>query len=67
MSFGDYLYIVAIVLFSYMTFTIIRNNFLSKFDDKQRRKDLVDQYEDDYVNVDSEEIQKETPKVTKKD
>jgi DNA-directed RNA polymerase specialized sigma24 family protein len=72
MSFGDYLYIVAIVLFSYMTFTIVRNNFLSKFDDKQRRKDLVDQYEDDYVNVDSEEvpheeIQKETPKVTKKD
>ena len=72
MSFGDYLYIVAIVLFSYMTFTIIRNNFLSKFDDKQRRKDLVDQYEDDYVNVDAEdelqeEIEKEIPKETKKD
>ena len=55
MSFGDYLYIVAIVLFSYMTFTIVRNNFLSKFDDKERRKDLVDQYEDDYVNADAEE------------
>ena len=72
MAFGDYLYIVAIVLFSYMTFTIVRNNFLSKFDDKQRRKDLVDQYEDDYVNVDSEEvpheeIQKETPKEKQKD
>ena len=64
MSFGDYLYIVAIVLFSYMTFTIVRNNFLSKFDDKQRRKDLVDQYEDDYVNVDDEEESKEE---TKKD
>ena len=64
MSFGDYLYIVAIVLFSYMTFTIVRNNFLSKFDDKQRRKDLVDQYEDDYVNVDDDEEAKEE---TKKD
>jgi DNA-directed RNA polymerase specialized sigma24 family protein len=72
MSFGDYLYIVAIILFSYMTFTIVRNNFLSKFDDKQRRKDLVDQYEDDYVNVDDEveakEESKEVPREeTKKD
>ena len=68
MSFGDYLYIVAIVLFSYMTFTIVRNNFLSKFDDKQRRKDLVDQYEDDYVNSDAEEEEKEESKQeTKKD
>ena len=50
MSFGDYLYIIAIILFSFMTFTIIRNNFLSKFDDKERRKDLVDEYEDDYVS-----------------
>ena len=66
MSFGDYLYIVAIVLFSYMTFTIVRNNFLSKFDDKQRRKDLVDQYEDDYVNVE-DEPKDEIPEETKKD
>ena len=66
MSFGDYLYIVAIVLFSYMTFTIVRNNFLSKFDDKQRRKDLVDQYEDDYVNADVEP-KDEIPEETKKD
>ena len=64
MSFGDYLYIVAIVLFSYMTFTIVRNNFLSKFDDKQRRKDLVDQYEDDYVNVEPKD---ETPEEKQKD
>jgi hypothetical protein len=49
MSFGDYLYIIAIILFAFMTFTIIRNNFLSKFDDKERRKDLIDEYEDDYV------------------
>lgn len=49
MSFGDYLYIVVVVIFSWMTFTIIRNNFLSKFDETQRRKDLVDTYEEDYV------------------
>ena len=68
MAFGDYLYIIAIVLFSYMTFTIVRNNFLSKFDDKQRRKDLVDQYEDDYVNADAEDEPKdEIPEETKKD
>ncbi len=50
MSFGDYLYIVIAIIFSFMTFTIIRNNFLSKFDKEQRRKDLLDDYEDDYVN-----------------
>jgi hypothetical protein len=50
MSFGDYLYIVVAIVFSFMTFTIIRNNFLSKFDEEQRRKDLIDEYEDDYVS-----------------
>ena len=55
MSFGDYLYIVAIVLFSYMTFVIIRNNFLSKFDEQERRKDLVDEYEEDYASKESSE------------
>jgi hypothetical protein len=53
MSFGDYLYIVVAILFSYMTFVIIRNNFLSKFDEEQRRKDLVDSYEEDYVSSES--------------
>ncbi len=50
MSFGDILYVIAIILFAFMTFTIIRNNFLSKFDEQERRKDLVDEYEDDYVS-----------------
>ena len=62
MSFGDYLYIVVIILFSFMTFTIIRNNFLSKFDEQERRKDLVDEYEDDYVldkTKNKEDIDKE--------
>jgi hypothetical protein len=54
MSFGDYLYIFVAIAFSFMTFTIIRNNFLSKFDEEQRRKDLVDEYEDDYVSEKSE-------------
>jgi len=50
MVFWDYLYIFAIILFAFMTFTIIRNNFLSKFDKEERRKDLVDEYEDDYIS-----------------
>jgi len=58
MSFGDYLYIIVIILFSFMTFTIIRNNFLSKFDDQERRKDLIDEYEDDYVSDDKEKKSK---------
>ena len=60
MSFGDYLYIVVVILFSFMTFTIIRNNFLSKFDKEQRRKDLVDEYEEDYVTSKENEIKKDS-------
>ena len=55
MSFGDYLYIAVAILFAYMTFVIIRNNFLSKFDEEERRKDLIDKYEEDYVSKPSEE------------
>jgi hypothetical protein len=40
MSFGDYLYIAVALLFAYMTFVIVRNNFLSKFDEEGNRKDL---------------------------
>ena len=58
MSFGDYLYIVVAILFAYMTFVIIRNNFLSKFDEQERRKDLLDEYEDDYVRTPSEDEEK---------
>jgi DNA-directed RNA polymerase specialized sigma24 family protein len=58
MSFGDYVYIVVVVIFAYMTFTIIRNNFLSKFDKEQRRKDLVDTYEEDYVSSKTSEEKK---------
>lgn len=41
MSFGDYFYIFAIVLFSYMTFAIIRGNFRRKFNDAGERLDLI--------------------------
>jgi len=58
MTFGDYLYIAVAILFSYMTFIIIRNNFLSKFDAQERRKDLVDEYEDEYVAKPSEDEEK---------
>jgi len=43
MGIGDMFYIVAIVLFSLMTFAIIRGNFQRKFDDEGNRKDLKDQ------------------------
>ena len=62
MSFGDYLYVIAIVLFSFMTFTIVKNNFLSKFDDQERRKDLIDEYEDDYVSDKQNDESKSEPK-----
>ena len=42
MSFGDILYIVAVILFVYMTFGIIRNYYKSKFDDEGHRIDIQD-------------------------
>ena len=42
MSFGDILYIIAIFLFTYLTFGIVRGYFRAKFDDEGRRKDMID-------------------------
>jgi uncharacterized ion transporter superfamily protein YfcC len=42
MSFGDIFYIFAIILFSYMTFVIIRGNFRRKFDKEGKRLDPKD-------------------------
>jgi hypothetical protein len=42
MSFGDIVYIVAVVLFVFMTFGIIRNYYKSKFDDDGHRIDIHD-------------------------
>ncbi|MDQ7085064.1 MAG: hypothetical protein Q9M36_09065 [Sulfurovum sp.] len=44
MLFGDILYIIAIVLFVYLTFGIIKNYYKTKFDEEGYRKDM---YEDD--------------------
>ena len=40
MSIGDIFYVLAIVLFSFMTFVIIRGNFQRKFDEDGNRHDL---------------------------
>lgn len=47
MSFGDIVYILAFVLFSLMTFLIIRNYFRSKFDDEGRRIDMQEEKKED--------------------
>ncbi len=46
MSIGDIFYIVAIVLFSWMTFAIIRGNFQRKFNDDGERIDLAKKSKD---------------------
>ena len=46
MSFGDILYIVAMVLFAYLTFGIVRGYFKAKFDDDGHRKDMYENEED---------------------
>ncbi|MBU1667632.1 hypothetical protein KKC13_04380 [bacterium] len=43
MPIGDIFYIIAIVLFSMMTFAIIRGNFQRKFDDEGNRLDLKEE------------------------
>ena len=43
MAFGDILYIIAIVLFTFLTFAIIKNYYKNKFDDKGRRIDMIEE------------------------
>ena len=45
LSIGDIFYIIAIVLFALITFGIVRAYFRAKFDDKGRRLDMLDEYE----------------------
>lgn len=40
MSFGDILYVIAIFLFVFMTFGIVKNYYKSKFDEEGRRIDM---------------------------
>ena len=42
MSIGDILYMIAIILFSFMTFLIVRGNFQRKFNENGERIDLVE-------------------------
>ncbi len=42
MSIGDIIYIIIAILFSIMTFAIIRGNFQRKFDNEGNRFDLED-------------------------
>lgn len=42
MSFGDILYIIAMFVFSFITFGIVKNYYKSKFDDEGRRIDMQD-------------------------
>jgi ribose 5-phosphate isomerase RpiB len=43
MSFGDILYIIAMILFVFITFGIVKNYYKSKFDDEGRRIDMLDE------------------------
>ncbi len=47
MSFWDYLYILAMFLFAYITFGIVRGYFKAKFDDEGRRLDMQNDPMDD--------------------
>ncbi len=47
MKIGDIFYIIAIILFAWITFGIIRGNFERKFDKEGRRKDLIKESDDD--------------------
>lgn len=47
MSFGDILYIVAMFLFVYLTFGIVKNYYKNKFDEEGHRKDMADEEKGD--------------------
>jgi len=42
MSFGDILYIIAIFLFAFLTFGIVRNYYKKKFNDDGQRIDMLE-------------------------
>jgi len=46
MSFGDILYIIAMFLFVFITFGIVKNYYKSKFDDEGRRIDMIEDEKD---------------------
>ncbi len=46
MSIGDIFYIISAIFFSLITFGIVRGYYRKKFDNKGRRLDMIDEYED---------------------
>jgi len=54
MSIGDMFYAFAIVMFSWMTFAIVRGNFQRKFNDDGERIDLVEKAKREALNSESE-------------
>jgi len=55
MNFGDILYIVALILFVWMTFVIIRNYYRSKFNEAGERMDMLDAYESEAEKAEEDE------------
>ncbi len=45
MPIADIIYILALILFTFMTFVIIRNYYRKKFNNKGQRMDMLDAYE----------------------
>ena len=43
MSFGDVIYVIAMVLFVFITFGIVKNYYKTKFDDDGNRIDMKDE------------------------
>ena len=43
MSFGDILYVIAMFVFAFITFGIVKNYYKSKFDDEGHRMDMDDE------------------------
>lgn len=43
MSFGDILYVIAIFIFVFLTFGIVRNYFKSKFNEDGQRIDMIEE------------------------
>lgn len=45
MSFGDILYVIAIFIFVFLTFGIVRSYFKSKFNEDGQRIDMIEEEE----------------------
>jgi len=50
MSLGDIFYMIAIFLFAYITFGIVRGYFRAKFDEEGRRIDMQEDKDKESVN-----------------